>query len=314
MELVIFAQFLEPLASSERGIFEVSSRWRIVDLVDYSGVITTNTGRLVVGKTEVPLSDVTCVLIGVSTRVSGAVLELCSRFDVPILSCDWRGVPFSCAYGWSDNSRVGARHRAQSELSSPRKKNAWMRLVKAKISGQIANLFPNSPARRILETHLANVRSGDPDNLEARAARSYWSAVFDDPTFSRSRDGGGRNDLLNYGYAVLRGTVVRGIYVAGLTPTLGIWHRNRSNVFALADDLIEPFRPAIDAVVRNLPADATLSDRAVKAELVGTLRRPFNTKGFTVSTAVSDVCQAFAGYAEGDHRTLTVESWGGLSG
>lgn len=122
----------------------MSSRWRIVDLVDYSGVIATNTGRLVVGPTEVPLSDVSCVLIGVGTRISGAVLELCSRFDVPILTCDWRGVPFSCSYGWSDNSRVGARHRAQSELSSPRKKNAWMRLVKAKISGQAANL-PRTP-------------------------------------------------------------------------------------------------------------------------------------------------------------------------
>jgi CRISP-associated protein Cas1 len=98
------------------------------------------------------------------------------------------------------------------------------------------------------------VRSGDPENLEAQAARRYWPLLMG-PDFRRDRDAGGANALLNYGYAVVRATVARAVVAAGLHPTIGIQHSNRGNAFALADDLVEPFRPLVDGLIAAMLAD-----------------------------------------------------------
>ncbi len=285
----------------------MSQRWRVIDLLAHDGPIGCRPGRILVHDVEVPLSDVACILAGKDLQWSGSLVAMAAKYEVPIVSCDWRGVPLAVTAPWSSNSRVATRHHAQCDMSLPRKKNAWMRLVRAKIVGQAENL--PSPFRERLEVMARAVRSGDPDNLEARAARAYWSRVFTDPTFSRDLDGSGRNALLNYGYAVLRGYVIRAIVVAGLLPTLGVFHRNRSNAFGLADDLIEPFRPAVDHVVGQLPADASLADRTVKAALVATTGMPMGPGGVSVLAAVNDLAKAFALYAEGRSDRLEVPTW-----
>jgi len=260
------------------------------------------------------MSDVACVLTGDGTKWSGSFIQLVAKFDIPVLACDWRGVPIAATLGWSGNTRIGARHQAQANLSVPKQKNAWSRIVKAKIEGQANNLPTESTQRVRLETMIPKVRSGDAGNSEASAARTYWSCLFEPEKFTRNRDLGGRNALLNYGYAIVRGGVIRAVAIAGLAPALGIYHRNRSNSFALADDLMEPFRPVVDAFVKELPSTADLTNRAVKTKLVSVLSEPISGYGETVLTAMTSLARNFAQYVEGDIQQLDVPVWNPRSG
>lgn len=285
----------------------MSQRWRVLDLTQLSDEIEVRRGRLIARGVETPLADVACILTGTNTRWSGSMVALATKYEVPILACDWRGIPLAVTAPWSSNTRVAARHHAQVDLSVPRMKNAWMQIIRAKIKGQAANLA--DPTRSRLEELARGVRSGDPENLEARAARTYWSSLFPGESFSRDADLPGRNAQLNYGYAVLRGFVIRAIVTAGLIPTLGIFHRNRSNAYGLADDLIEPFRPAVDDVVRRLRPFDVLDDRNVKAHIVAVLSEPMGAAGLTVGSSINELAQRFAMYAEGDIDRLPVPHW-----
>lgn len=286
------------------------SAWRVIDVTDLTEPLRARTGQLIAADTVVPLADVSCVIAGPDTTWGTAVIAELARYDIPLVTCDWRGVPLACTHGWSDASRVAARHLAQASLTVPRHKNAWKQIVRAKIHGQAANLAAISPVAAARLRDLARqVRSGDPGNLEARAARTCWTHLLRGERFTRDRYGGGRNDLLNYGYAILRGTVIRAIITSGLSPTLGIWHRNRSNTFALADDLIEPLRPAVDWNVRRLPGHADLTDPRIKHQLVATISKPMSREGPTVATAAMGLAQALAAYVEGQHPRLAVPTW-----
>ena len=286
------------------------THWRVVDVSDLSHPLLTRPGQLLAGDILVPLADVACIITGPATQWGSGVVAETSRFDIPVITCDWRGIPVACTYPWSTSSRVGARHIAQAKLSTPRQKNAWKQLVRAKILGQANNLRESHPEHsERLRTLARSVRSGDPENLEARAARIYWGRLLPDEDFSRSREGGGRNDLLNYGYAVLRGFVIRSIVVSGMSPTLGIWHRNRANAFALADDLIEPFRPAVDYVVASLEPDASLNDRITKQALVAATAQAMAGSGATVATSILELTQSFARYVERQIPSVPVPTW-----
>lgn len=290
----------------------MSQRWRVLDLLDFEGLIETRRGRLLVDGIEAPLDDVACILVGTKTSWSASVVSLSAKFEVPILACDWKGIPYAVTTPWSSNSRVATRHHAQCDLSLPRKKNAWMQIIRAKIRGQASNL---GGSERVHLLSLADrVRSGDPENLEAQAARAYWSRLFPGEGFSRDYGGIGRNACLNYGYAVLRGNVVRAITIAGLLPSLGIFHRHRANAFGLADDLIEPFRPAMDFAVSLLDPYAALDDRDVKAHLVAATSTPMEQSGPSVMAAINDLAQRFAMYVEGDIDKLPVPTWSPPSG
>jgi len=284
----------------------------VIDATQYVGAITAAQGGVTIGGQRVPLEDVGVLLLGNRASISGGALSLLARYDVVVLNCDWRGVPDLVGYAWSANSRVAARHRAQADLSQPRRKAAWQAIVKAKILGQQRNLEVaglHAEARR-LGVLRREVRSGDPSNCEAQAARVYWSAVLGDPEFRRVPGADDRvNALLNYGYTVLRGFVIQAVSAAGLWPTYGIWHRNRSNSFALADDLIEPFRPAVDHCVVTLGPHATLDERDVKRRLVAVTSVPMGSSGTTVASAIYDFASAFALYAEGEKDVLDAPSW-----
>lgn len=287
------------------------SQWRVADLIEYSGELKAARGRLLAGDHELPLAELSCVLVGHQASIGAGVMHHVAKHNVTLLTCDWRGVPLAASTGWSDNSRIGARHQAQSSMSVPRRKNAWMRLVKAKIRGQASNLdSKNIVISRRLRDLALSTRSGDPDNKEAQAARMYWTRMFDVPGFTRAPGSAdGANSLLDYGYGILRGQVVRAIVGAGLICALGIHHSNRSNAFALADDLIEPFRPAVDWTVRHLPEDAWLSDPGVKASIVGVLGAPLNSGSQTVQTEISKLAQHLGQYVEGEIETLPVSPW-----
>lgn len=163
------------------------------------------------------------------------------------------------------------RHRAQVEIGEPARKQIWRALIAAKLSQQGCVLDHFIPCPNGLAAMGARVRSGDPDNLEAQGAQRYWPMLFGED-FRRDRDADGINAALNYGYAVVRAALARAVVASGLIPSLGVFHKNRSNPFCLVDDLFEPYRPYVDWRVKHLTIERTeplsLDDRTVRAALL----------------------------------------------
>ena len=299
----------------------MNSQWRVIDLCGFDGELRSTRGGVEVLSDEgvptiIPVAEVAVILVGMKVALSAAVLHRLAEADVAVLFCDWRGIPEGGCYSWSDHGRVAARHRAQAEVSLPRKKNAWARLIRAKIEGQ-ASVLENLKIRGSGELlALADqVRSGDPGNVEAQAARLYWSRALGKGVGRQPAAGQliGANACLDYGYSVLRGHLMRAVLAAGLAPALGVFHRGRGNAFALADDLIEPFRPAIDEVALQLPPTASPSDRPVKQLLVAAASQRFDGDGHGIPAVAEALAQAFGRYVEGDIDRLNVVSWQGPS-
>lgn len=293
--------------------------WRVLDATSFEGIVGGTRGRIVLkgldgASQEVPAEDAAVVMIGSKVSITAAALHYLIKHDVVLISADWRGVPIAGLYGWSNHGRVAARHLAQAGLTVPRKKNAWIQLVRAKIIGQAATLAMVDPvASKHLVQLAKRVRSGDPTNAEGTAARFYWPRLFANVAgFVRDQDGGDSlNALLNYGYMVLRGYGVRAVVAAGLAPPLGLFHRGRANYFNLIDDLIEPFRPSIDDTVVRLGPLAALEDRQVKAALVAAASQPFTSDGRRIPTALEDLAQQLGRYVEGEVDRLSVAAWTG---
>lgn len=299
----------------------MAEQWRVIDLCGFEGELRSTRGGVEVCPGEgvptiIPVAEVAVILVGMKVNLSAAVLHRLAEADVAVLFCDWRGIPEGGCYSWSDHGRVAARHRAQAEVSLPRKKNAWARLVRAKIEGQ-ASVLENLKIRGSGELlALADqVRSGDPGNVEAQAARLYWSRVLGKGVGRQPAAGQliGANACLDYGYSVLRGHLMRAVLAAGLAPALGVFHRGRGNAFALADDLIEPFRPAIDEVALQLPPTASPSDRPVKQLLVAAACQRFDQDGHGIPAVAEALAQSFGRYVEGNVDRLNVLSWQGPS-
>lgn len=299
----------------------MAEQWRVIDLCGFEGELRSTRGGVEVLSGEgvptiIPVAEVAVILVGMKVALSAAVLHRLAEADVAVLFCDWRGIPEGGCYSWSDHGRVAARHRAQAEVSLPRKKNAWARLIRAKIEGQ-ASVLESLKIRGSGELlALADqVRSGDPGNVEAQAARLYWSRALGKGVGRQPAAGQliGANACLDYGYSVLRGHLMRAVLAAGLAPALGVFHRGRGNAFALADDLIEPFRPAIDEVALQLPPTASPSDRPVKQLLVAAASQRFDGDGHGIPAVAEALAQSFGRYVEGDIDRLNVLSWQGSS-
>ncbi len=282
--------------------------WRVIDAIGYRGEVAAGKGHLYIGEQSIALMDVAVLMVGPHCILHESTFDRAAVFDVSIVHCDWKGVPIATTFGWSENSRVATRQRAQASLSVPRQKNAWMRIVKSKIRGQaeVLRYFKGNGYSELTDLSRA-VKSGDPSNVEARAARFYWRALDDGNEFRRlpgSREG--LNGFLDYTYAVLRGVCVRAVVSAGLNPALGIWHHERANNFALVDDVIEPFRPAADLIAITARGRHATLDSACKKDLVSVCETTFDRSGATVSTVVSHFARKFAIYAEGESPALEV--------
>ncbi len=289
--------------------------WRILDLSHFEGSVRVTRGAVEIRGQRIPVADVDLMLMGPKAHFGGALVHRAAGAQTSVIVCDWKHEPVAAMYPWSSNTRVGARQLAQAEMTRPRKKNGWMRIVKAKVRSQentllFAERFEAAERLRALSTR---VRSGDPQNIEAQAARVYWQAMYGADGFTRVP---GAEDAVNaahnYGYTVLRGIVLSAVVAAGLNPTLGMHHRGRGNVFALVDDLIEPFRCIVDRVIIADPelredfphADArrALVDRILaRASAAG---EPQDGKG--PAAQIRDFVQSYAGYVEGEADVLAV--------
>jgi CRISP-associated protein Cas1 len=197
-----------------------------------------------------PVEDVAWIILDTpQVSVSGSLLSALAENGVAMVVPDARHHPAGMLMSFHQHHAQSAVAHAQISMTRPLKKRLWQRLVMAKIENQAAVLRGiGSDNASAFSAMARRVGSGDPENLEAQAARAYWQHIFKD---FRRHDEDRRNGLLNYGYTVVRAALARACAASGLLPSFGIHHSSRTNPFNLVDDLLEPFRPVVDRTVRN---------------------------------------------------------------
>ncbi|MEN5196703.1 type II CRISPR-associated endonuclease Cas1 [Sphingobacterium faecium] len=202
----------------------------------------------------VPIEDIgVLILENHQITISHGCIATLLENKVAIISCDQSHMPTGLVLPLDGGSTQTERFRFQIEASLPLKKQLWMQTVQQKIYNQARVLEEIGVQVVNMKRWSKSVRSGDPDNYEGRAAVYYWGNIFSSFTdFSRGRAGDPPNNLLNYGYAILRAIVARALVSSGLLPTLGIFHRNKYNAYCLADDIMEPYRPYVDQMVYEI--------------------------------------------------------------
>lgn len=240
--------------------------------------LNTADGQIVVsqedGEVRLPLEDVAYVVLDAPhATLTTTLLSACMEAGIVLVSVDQRHTPNGIMLPFHSHHRQAGVAAAQLAVSEPFRKRCWQRVVMAKIENQAAHLGScGRSGSEVLFAMAKRVGSGDPDNIEARAARDYWRSLFDD--FIRDDPADLRNKLLNYGYAVVRAGVARALVAYGLLPSVGLNHASATNAFNLADDVVEPFRPFIDRLCRSRWAgrakdeDLTIEDRRAMAGIL----------------------------------------------
>lgn len=259
---------------------------------------------------SIPLEDLGVLMVDErDTTYTHAVLAAMAEAGAAVVICGRDHLPSAMLLPLSGGSLVLDRLDVQLGVSKPRRKQVWTQVVSAKIEGQAANLGHKRSESEMLRALARSVRSGDPENTEAHAAQRYWPALFEDcplvqQPFRRrpgDREASVPNNLLDYGYAAVRAALARAIVSAGLLPALGVKHRRRDNAFCLADDLVEPLRPLVDARVRRLALENRVGlDQPTKAELLVLLTAPVR-----VGEAIGPLYAALPRYVASFIRVLS---------
>lgn len=215
---------------------------------------------------KVPIEDIgVLVLEHQQVTITHYLLDKLVQNNTAVITCDSKMHPSGMLLNLEGNTIQSERFRAQIEATEPLKKQLWQQTVQSKIANQAAVLHKWNIKNTYLLTLKKTVKSGDSNNNEATAAGYYWRNLF--PVawqFYRKRDGLPPNNLLNYGYAILRAMMARAIVGSGLLPTLGIFHRNRYNAYCLADDMMEPYRPFVDVIVRGIVDETSAVENLTK--------------------------------------------------
>jgi CRISPR-associated protein Cas1 len=246
---------------------------RVVEIATDGRHLSIHRGFLAIGEQgneigRIPLDDIAAVIANAHglTYSNNALVELSQR-GIPTVLCGPNHMPSAIVWPVDGHHIQTGRMNAQVAASLPLKKRLWAQLVRAKILAQSATLAAVGAQNTGFFLLSRKVRSGDPANVEAEAARRYWPLLMG-AQFRRDREGGGINGMLNYGYAVLRAGVARAVMGAGLHPGFGLMHSNASNPMVLIDDLMEPFRPHVDReVFRLVKAGVSEVDKDTKAAL-----------------------------------------------
>ncbi len=287
---------------------------RIVEIAGDSRYLHKDRGFLVVSHRDVeqgrvPLDDVAALICNAHGLVysNNMLLALVER-GCPIVLCGKNHMPAGIICAVDSHHRQGARIDAQVAASLPTKKRLWQDIVRSKLGMQAATLgaygLPEPPLRAL----IPKVTSGDARNMEGVGARRYWSLLFG-KQFRRDQDGDGINALLNYGYTVLRATIARHLLATGLHPGLPLHHANDGNALRLVDDLMEPFRPLVDAQVRQLADLGRYEvDAGNKRELALMMARGIQTdEGLSpVTVAIERMCLSLAQVFEKQRKNLAL--------
>ena len=207
------------------------------------------------------LEDIAWIVLDTQqVTLTAKLLASCMEASVPLIVSDDQHIPCGVALPFHQHFQQAGVAQKQMAVSPSLKRRLWREIVRAKITNQAGLLdYTWSQNAGRLRAMVRHVKPGDPENIEARAARNYWPSLFNG--FNRKNESDRRNALLNYGYAILRAGLARCIVAAGLLPAFGIHHRSILNAFNLADDLIEPYRPAVDKLAHELTTDVSGVDR-----------------------------------------------------
>ncbi|MDX2188931.1 MAG: type II CRISPR-associated endonuclease Cas1 [Bacteroidota bacterium] len=268
-------------------------------------------------KTSIPVEDIGMVILDHNqVTITSALIESLISNNVAFITCDKNHHPNSLMLNLDGHHLQSARFKAQINASEPLKKQLWAQTIQQKIYNQAALL--QSQNINVVNMHrwAKEVKSGDPENMEGRAAAFYWKSIFSKldyfkqkSMFIRDRNGEPPNNVLNYGYAILRAITARNLVGSGLLPTLGIFHRNQYNAYCLADDIMEPYRPFVDHIVLNMISKGEKIDElsiAIKKTLLSLPTQDvwFGKEHFPLMIAMNRTTASLSNCFEGNTRKI----------
>jgi CRISPR-associated protein Cas1 len=262
----------------------------------------------------IPIEDIGAVVLeNPRITITHALIAALLANNVALITCDERYHPTGMMLNLCGNTTQTESFRHQIEASQPLKKQLWQQVVQTKINNQAMVLSRFGGQAELLIKNARSVKSGDTDNREGVAAAYYWPRLFEKyPGFVRGHGSGYPNNLLNYGYAILRAVIARSLVGSGLIPTLGIFHHNRYNQYCLADDMMEPYRPFVDQVVALIvDVDNEQSDFLEKKHkehllTIPTLTVNMNGKNRPLMVAASETSASLARCFSGEQRKLVL--------
>ena len=266
---------------------------------------------------RLPIEDLGMIILEhPQVTVTHALLTKLSEYKVCLVTCNAQHLPEGILLPMQGHTEHTERLRLQLQASLPLKKNLWQQTVTAKIRNQQAHLKARGKSSPRLDYLAKEVSSGDVENHEAQAAAIYWQSLFEIPDFTRAQGGMPPNNLLNYGYAILRAVIARALVSSGFLPSLGIWHRNKYNAFCLADDIMEPYRPLVDRIVYELweqEPDLIELSPTFKKELLGIPTMDVRMQGHKspLMVAASRTSQSLYECFAGTSRKILYPDYGG---
>lgn len=259
-------------------------------------------------KGSVPIEDVALLMLDHhQITLSTQLIDQLMNNTVAVIHCDGHHLPNGLMLPLVGHTELSQRWRVQLDASVPLKKQLWKQTIMAKINNQKKLLLLNGKFAEPMNDYLAKVTSGDEQNMEGKAANHYWKYFLED--FKRDRFGDAPNQYLNFGYAVLRSIVARAIVSSGMLPAQGIFHRNKYNPYCLADDVMEPYRPFVDALVLEYLSENEAQNELntkVKAKLLQIATEDVKIDGnqrplmVAVSTTTASLYKCFSG----ERRTI----------
>jgi len=262
-------------------------------------------------KATIPLEDIAVVVLDhPQITLTHALMADLTERNVALISCDSKHLPSGLMLPLDGNHVQTERFRIQIDATEPLLKNLWSQTVKAKIENQAALLQRCGFENKRLLALVQQIKSGDPDNIEGRAASVYWKLLFNEHVFTHDRFGVEPNSHLNYCYAILRAIVARALVSSGMLPTLGIFHRNKYNAYCLADDIMEPYRPFCDELVYGMFVNGEIDsedipkDQKAKLLSIATVDVLIDSKKSPLMVAMSRTTNSLFECFEGTRRKI----------
>ena len=255
-------------------------------------------------KLTIPLEDISVIILeNPQITITNYLISMCGEYNITLFSCDKKHQPnvvLTPFYQHSRNTKIAYKH---INMSEPLKKRLWQKIIQQKIKNQ-SNVLKIMYEDDSLDRFIEKVKSGDSENIEAQASKAYWNILFKD--FKR-HENSKQNALLDYGYAIIRGTLAKFAAASGLIPCFGVHHCNELNSFNLIEDLIEPFRPFVDLLIANMQiSDEPELTKHEKGYILNILNIQCSYKGeqITVQNACERICQTFVKSLEKNDYTL----------